>query len=633
MLARKRLQTFLYSAAGLALFAAILVAANYAVSKTNLRIDCSAERLNTLSPGTVSVLKGLKAPVSLRFYYSRDLVQMPVSVKNYAARIEAMLKEYRRISGGKLTLEVLNPTPDSDAEDSASLNGVTGESLPGGDSAYLGLAISSLDQSFSIPFFSPEREDFLEYDLTSAISRVARDGKPVLGLVSSLPVAGRQAPMMMMGPQQGGQPPWLFYSELKKDYELRDLGLDFESVPGEVKALFIVHPKGLSERALFAIDQFLLRGGRLVAFMDPFSVVDAKTSGAGANMYSPPNASSTLGKLLDAWGVKFDTESVAVDGRLGTKLRAQDGVQRDPSWLSLSDAQFDAKDPGVGQLNSLLMVIAGSFGGQAAEGLKRTVLVKTTDDSGSVNKFVAQMGGDAVQREFKSDKQERALAIRLEGKFKTAFPDGAPAPKDAKKDEPKKDSAPALKDAAKEGVAVLIADVDMLYDAFCARTENVYGSKFSVPLNDNIALTGNLAGLLSGDDALVGLRSRGVVKRPFAVVDRMEAEAERRYSDQIKVLELNLSEAQRKIDELRQQKGDVSAQKFIMAPEVKETIEKFRRQEADTRAQLKALRKNLRKDIDTLEMEIKWANMALMPALVAFAGVGVGLLRRWRAKS
>lgn len=628
----KRIQRFLLSAAGLALVALILVAANYAAFKANFRIDCSKERLNTLSSGTESVLKGLKAPVTLKFYYSSDLAQMPAPVKNYATRIEALLKEYKRISNGKVVVEELNPKPDSDAEESASANGVEGQSLPGGDLAYLGLAISSLDQNFSIPFFSPDREDLLEYDITSAISRVTRDGKPVIGLISSLPVSGKQSPMVMMGGPKQQEPPWLFYSELKKDYSIRDLGADFDAIPDEVKTLLIIHPKNLSDKALFAIDQFVLGGGRVMAFMDPLSVIDAKSSMAGGNMnmFAPPNASSTLGRLLDAWGVKFDTEKVVADSRLATKLRGNDGdVMRDSSWLSITDRQLDRKDPCVAQLNSMLFVIGGSFGGEVPEGLKRSVLIKSSDDSCEVNKFVAQMGGDAIMREFKSDKTEKALAIRLEGKFKTAFPDGAPDAAKDKKD--KKDSS--LKAGAKDGLVVLVADVDMLYDAFAARVENMMGQRYAVPLNDNFAFLQNVAGLLSGDDALIGLRSRGVKRRPFEVVDRMMAEAEKSYRERIKTLEQELGETQRKIGELRQQKGEMSSQKFIMSPEVKASIEKFKRQEADTKTQLKEIRKSLRSDIDSLEMKIKWANMALMPAIVAIIGIAVGVIRKWRAKS
>jgi ABC-type uncharacterized transport system involved in gliding motility auxiliary subunit len=631
----KRLQGFLLSAAGLVLLALILVAANFAASEANVRLDCSQDRLNTLSNGTVKMLKGLKAPVTVKFYYSASQAQMPVPLKNYAARVEGLLKEYKRVAGGKLILEALDPKPDSDAEESAAANGVEGQSLPNGDSAYLGLAINCLDQSFAIPFLSPERENFLEYDLSSAISRVSRDGKPVLGLISSLPVSGKQAPMVMMGGPRQQEPPWLFYTELKKDYEIRDLGPVFSEIPDEIKTLLVIHPKNLSDSQLYALDQFVLRGGRLVAFVDPLSVVDAK-SAAGGNMFSMPSTSSTLGdKLLGAWGVKFDAEKAVADLKLATKLRGGGGeVQRDASWLSIAAAQLDKKDPATAQLDSLLMVVAGAFSCETPEGLKKSVLISSSDDSCMVSKFVAQMGGDAIAREFKSDKTVKSLAIRLDGKFKSAFPDGDPsAVKDAKKDAKKPEESKGLKASSKDGSVILVGDVDMLYDAFNSRVQNLFGQSYAVPLNDNVSLLLNAIGALSGDDVLLDLRSRGVKKRPFEVVDAMLANAEKSYRERIKSLETELADAQRSISELRKSKGDVSSQKFIMSPEVKASIEKFRKQELETRAQLKEIRKSLRSEIDSLEMKIKWANMALMPALVALVGIAIGVIRKWRAKA
>jgi ABC-type uncharacterized transport system involved in gliding motility auxiliary subunit len=559
---------------------------------------------------------------------------MPVPLKNYAARVEGLLKEYKRVAGGKLILEALDPKPDSDAEESAAANGVEGQSLPNGDSAYLGLAINCLDQSFAIPFLSPERENFLEYDLSSAISRVSRDGKPVLGLISSLPVSGKQAPMVMMGGPRQQEPPWLFYTELKKDYEIRDLGPVFSEIPDEIKTLLVIHPKNLSDSQLYALDQFVLRAG-------PRRLRRPPLRGRRQERRRRQHVLDAL-DLLDPrrqaarrLGVKFDAEKAVADLKLATKLRGGGGeVQRDASWLSIAAAQLDKKDPATAQLDSLLMVVAGAFSCETPEGLKKSVLISSSDDSCMVSKFVAQMGGDAIAREFKSDKTVKSLAIRLDGKFKSAFPDGDPsAVKDAKKDAKKPEESKGLKASSKDGSVILVGDVDMLYDAFNSRVQNLFGQSYAVPLNDNVSLLLNAIGALSGDDVLLDLRSRGVKKRPFEVVDAMLANAEKSYRERIKSLETELADAQRSISELRKSKGDVSSQKFIMSPEVKASIEKFRKQELETRAQLKEIRKSLRSEIDSLEMKIKWANMALMPALVALVGIAIGVIRKWRAKA
>lgn len=638
---QKRVGVFLYSTAGVVAMAALLIAGNVIFSGVNVRMDFTAERLYTLTPGTRAILQKMDAPITLRFYYTRDSVQMPMVYKTFAARVADVLQEYRKLANGKITVQVLNPTPDSDAEDAANLDGVRGEVLPTGETVYLGVAVSCVDQVSVLPFLTPERENLLEYDLTRAVYRVLHPDKPVVGVMSSLPVMGQMNPMLAaMAPQNRQESPWLVITEMKRDFELRDVSPEIDTVPADIPVLVVVHPKKLAPRTLFALDQFVLRGGRLLAFLDPLSLIDSKMNAAGGVTVSPPEP-STLGPLLDTWGVKFDVDKIVADKLLLTQAPGADGtLQRQPTWLSLTKEELDSGDPATAQLDSVLMVLAGDFTGDAAAGLKKSVLLTSSDDSERIEKFMAQMGGETLLRDFKSDKRKKALAIRLAGTFKTAFPAGAPAAddktaggagagaNDVKKTAP---AQPVLKESAKPGSVVLVGDADMLYDSLCVKiVRDSFGQPYVEPRNDNLSLVQNLVEQLSGDENLISIRSRGVPTRPFLVVARMQAEAERRYQDEIRGLEDRLSAAKRRINELQRQKS--KDQKFILSPEQQREVERIRQQQADTNRQLKQVRKELRRDIDTLEAKIKWANIALMPALVGIAGIVAALVRKRRMK-
>ncbi len=626
-----------YSTVGVLGMGILLIAVNIVVRTGAGRVDFSERQINSLSAGTKAILKQMPTPVTIRFYYTRDSALMPVFLKTYATRVEDLLREYRYSGGGKVKLDILDPAPDSDAEDSANLDGVTGQPLSNGEAVYLGLAVSCLKQTVVLPFLSPDREALLEYDITRAIYRAQTTEKPAIGLLSSLPVFG--TPPMFM--QMGGQPqePWMFVTELKRDFDVQTIAPNTDTIPPSLKMLIVVHPKQLSDKTLFALDQYLLGGGKLLAFVDPMSVVDARSNPAGGMQPTPPGA-STLGKLLDAWGVQFDTEKVVADLLTMTQIRGQDGnPERQPAWLSLTPDDMDKSDPTTAQLDGVLMVLAGSFNVKPAAALRKTTLMSSSEDSQGVEKFLAQMGGEAMLKDFKADHARKDLAVRLTGTFKSAFPAGKPQD-EAKPDDPeaKKDAKaetqpaePARKQSAKPGAVVLVGDVDMLYDAFCVRTQSVFGQKVVMPLNDNLSFVQNLVDYLSGDENLISLRSRGVSSRPFVVVARMQAEAEKQYQDKIREIEEELSNAQRKLMDLEREKS--KDQRTILSAAQKQEIAEFQKKVAAKKQELKSVRRQLRHDIDVLETQVKWANIALMPILVGITGIAAAIIRKRRAKA
>ena len=653
MESRKRLvEAYLYSAVGVALMAALLIAVNIISGAANARIDMTEENLYTLTKGTKAILKKMDTPVTIRFYASRDATQMPIFLKNYARRVEDLLKEYKVASGGQIVVRKYDPQPDSDAEDSANLDGVHGQGVATGEKIYLGLAVSCLDQTVAVPFLSPEREALLEYDITRAIYRILNPEKPVLGIMSSLPVMGRQMPPMMMQqmPNQQNQPPWQVVTELKRDFDVREVQTSVEEIDDDIDILMLVHAKDLSEKTLFAIDQFVLGGGKLLAFLDAMSMIESRSN--PMPQMQMPQGSSSLGRLLDTWDIEYETEKVLADMVYMTRVQGRGGApEAMPTVLSLTKDAFLGDDPVTSQLDSLLFGFAGVLSGDAADGITKEVLVTSSEQTQLVEKFMAQMPGNHLLKDFKSEERKQDLAIRLTGTFPTAFPEGKPGDddddgddedkdddaedgeKDEEGEEEKKDEdAPAppthLTESSTPGVVIVVADSDMLYDHFCIRKQNFFGQEIVTLLNDNLNFVQNMVEQLSGDSNLISIRCRGASQRPFQVVRRMQAEAERRWQDKVKALEDDLSETQRKIGELEREKTE--GQKLILSDKQKAAITKFKRKQAETRKELKQTRKKLRREIDSLQTRLKWANIALMPLLVSVSGILLSVLKRRR---
>lgn len=632
----KGLETWLYSSLGVAAVFVLIIVINALAGRAKTRIDLTEERAYTLSPGTRAILAKLDTPVQIRFYCTRGDNRMPVMLKTYAQRVEDLLGEYRQASKGLVEIQKLDPVPDSDAEDSAKLDGVEGQPRLDGEPIYLGLSVSMLDQKEALPFLTPERERLLEYDLSRAISRVATADKPVVGVMSPLPFAGRQMNPMMMQMGQRGQPAWVLYSELGRDFTTKTVDMNADKIPDDVKVLVLIHPKGISDAAQYAIDQFILRGGKLIAFLDPQSVLDP-TAGGPMGMGMGGGASSNLPALLKAWGLNFNSGQVVAD--LDYVGRTRQG--RQPAVLALTENAVNTDDVITANADNLFLVFAGAFTGTPVEGLKQTVLLKSSPNSQLVDPMTAQMEGEKVIRDFVRSGTAYPLAVRLTGKFKTAFPDGKPKaaeppPAPDAKPEDKKPDAPAeagLKESKEESAVVLIGDADFIQDQIAVQEAmSPFGGaqRIVMPANGNLAFAQGAIEQLSGDNNLITVRSRASRERQFTVVNELQAKAESAYQNKIKELETSLTDAQTKLNELQRAKADQGGQKFILSPEQQAEIANFRKKESEVKQQLKQERKKLRADIDSLENRIKWLNIALMPAVVAVAGIGLAVVRHKR---
>ena len=624
---KKSLETILYSTAGIGLMLVILIAVNVIFGVAPVRVDLTQEKSYTLSAGTRAVLKKLDTPVKVRFYCTQSETATPETVylKSYARKVEDLLQEYKQVAGKNLVIEKFDPQPDSDAEDSARLDGLEPQELSGSDRYYLGLAVGIADERVALPFLDPSREKMLEYDLTRAIARAFTPEKPVVGVMSPLPVFGEPANPMMaqMGQRGGGAQAWTLIEQLKQDFNLRRIEMTAGKIDDDVKVLVVIHPKEISDQAQFALDQVVLRGGKLIAFLDAQCALDSRQQ--NPMMGGGGGGTSSLDKLLKVWGLSFDTSKVVADLNFKMQLRGRTGQPAEaPAWLGLTAEGVNRDDIATSQIDNIWLPMAGAFTGTPAAGLKETVLLHSTKNAQLVDGFLAGMNGESILNSFKAAGVEYKLAVRLTGKFKTAFPEGEPKDPAVTNAVAKADS---LKESKAETSVVLVGDVDFLADEFSLRRIDSPFGQMVTPMNANLSLAQNLVEQMAGDSNLIGVRSRATLTRPFTLVKKMEAEAQAR--GQAKVLELqqSLSETQQRLSELQAQRKDKD-QRFILSAEQKAELENFRKKQAEVSKELKQAQKDLRKEVVSLEARLKWLNILAMPFGVTLAGVGIALIKR-----
>ena len=610
--------------AGVILMLAIIVLLNMVASGFRIRHDFTAERLYTLSEGSRSLLGQLPRTVTLKFYFSRSNPEVPIGLKRFADRVQDLLKEYEMHAHGDLVVETYDPRPDTEEQDWAERYGLQARSLSVGDirpGFYMGLVAVSGRKQAAIPFISPRDEPRLEYLVTRLIAEVITDEKPTVGILSTLPVLSPSGPF-----NRSGDTSWIFARELSKSYKLQTVSTNAEEIPPQVDLLLVIHPKRLPSRTWFAVDQYLLRGGRVMIFADPLCVTEeAGSTGPGMAGSSDPN------RLTRNWGIKMTSRLVAADVAAASTVSFSSGEMEElPTWLTLRRNHLNREDITTSGLEMLMMPFAAVFEGDPVEGLTVTPLVQTSPDAALITSFQARMPGP---EKFTGARHigTKALALRIAGKFKTAFPDGPPdredkqnKEKESKDNTEEKSSASWLKESVTNSAVVLVGDVDMLSDRYLAREINILGFRFFEPMNDNLNFVLNTVEQLAGNPALIGLRSRGRFERPFDRVLALQKKAREKWHEEERELLAKLRRTQQRLRELERAKSE--NQRYIITPEQKREIEKFRREKFETMQKLKQVRRNLRRDIERLGMEVKAINLAAAPALV----IVYGLLRAWR---
>ncbi|HEY5899010.1 MAG TPA: GldG family protein, partial [Burkholderiales bacterium] len=435
----KTYEHVLYSAIGLVALALILVAFNYLVTRVPAKVDLTDGRIYTLSEGTKRILRNLQSPVKVKLYISQGEA-VPVPLRSFAQRVEDLVREFKATAGSNLVIERYNPRPDSEEEDAAQLDGIEPQQLNTGEQFYLGIAVNQLDRKQTLSAINPARERLLEYDLIRAIARTSTSERPKVGLMAGLPVLGEK-----FNPYtRQSSEPWVLANELKREFDVKELPLSAKEIDKDVNVLLLIHPRDMSPEQEYALDQFVLRGGKLIAFVDPYAYFDQMPTMPGV---PPMPSSSSLPTLFKAWGVSFDPGKVISDVVFGSG-----GAARfTPTVLSLNRTAFSRDDVVTGSIETLLYAFGGAFEVKPPEGLKATDLVRSSANSMLVDNANATKSGDESTRAFKPSGKSLPLAVRLTGKFKTAFPEGL-----KEKDKPVA-GTPALREGGNENSVILVA--------------------------------------------------------------------------------------------------------------------------------------------------------------------------------
>ena len=634
------------TAAALVLGGVLFLATNI-ISNNALRgmqLDLTEGKLFTLSDATADVLAKVDEPITVRLYFSRILGEQSPTHGTYFERVRELLEQYVNLSGGHIRLQVLNPEPFSNEEDSAVAFGLSGVPVNSqGDLGYFGLAATnSTDDRETVAFFSPERETFLEYDLTKLVQALATPKKKVVGVMSTLMVNGGYIP------GRGQRPRWAAIQQANEFFQVQPVNADATEIDESIGILLIVHPKGLKAETLYAIDQFVIKGGKAIVFVDPNAEVDGPGKGMKAS------GKSEFTQTLKSWGVELRKDKIVgdletarrVNVRTGNQLAVADYV----AWLALRPGNFDRGNVILGDLQLLNLATAGIIDPVKGAGTTVTPLIKTGMRSMEIDAAKVSTRADVVGlfRDFKPSGQPFTLAAKITGMAKSAFPDGPPVPRQTnqkKVDEEALARFEAWKKThvaeSKNGIQVIVvADVDMLHEQLWAERQDMMGTPLVVPFANNADFLVNALENLAGGASLGGLRGRSISNRPFDLVRDIRQEAEQRYRKKEQELQKKLEDVRAKLNKLirreaqsQQQARGQRASAVILKPEEKKAIEKFRSEMITIRHDLRGVQHDLRKDIDNLDATLKFFNIVAIPLLLGFGILIFTVGRRLRRRA
>lgn len=614
-------------AAALVLLSSLLI--TFIASRIPLQWDVTSEGFYSLSKGSKSLVKSIEEPIQIDYYFSKSAEGLPSFYKNFGERVAVFLRQYERTAKGMIQLRIIDPKPDTKEEEAAIRAGVLKSPLPNGASFFMGLVATQADQEESIEIINVQRESFLEYDISQLISKVQRLDKPSLGIVTSLVIS---EPETQRNPMMRGQPmtrDWAFLAQLRERFEVTMIPTTSESIEPEVDLLMVIHPQNLPDRLQYAIDQHVVSGRPLIMALDPSSVTQKQTQNPQAMMMGLTPTSSSLPSLLKEWGITF--EDTKVVGDLEYAARVSSGMGQavlHPIWMQNRNLNRDL--PVVAPLGEVLLVEPGSFSFAEKDGLTFASLIETSPQSAALpsdtlrfaqpqeilNMIRTQLGA--------FDGKPLTLAGMVSGKFTSAFPDGRPAAKtDESEDETNTSEAnPAEEIPHKqegESVVILIGDTDFLNDGYSVERMNFFGSEMLRPINDNLSLILNLAEFATGNQDLLSLRGRGSTTRPFTRVQAIELQAQAKYQDSLEAINQQLQDVQNQLRELQSQQNRDGM--LVATPEVQQAIRKFQEQEASAIASRRDIRKKLREDIEALDRNLVFFNMALIPFFISILGI------------
>lgn len=615
-----QLQRKLSSGGTLILLALVFVASILLVNQMfrGWRIDLTANNQYTLSAGTLEIIDSIDEPINLQFYFSDEASRDLPPLRTYANRVQEMLEEMSAHAGGTLRLNVIDPKPFSEDEDEAAASGV--QSVPvgaTGEKIFFGLVgNNSTTGRTVIPFFQLDKETFLEYDIAKLIQSLVMDSKPVIGLVSSLPVNGGFDPTT----RQMGEP-WAVIGGMRDLFEVRPLGIELSTIDSTIDVLMVIHPKGLSDDTAYAIDQFVMRGGRLIVMVDPQASIDQSQtdpSNPSADMFA--DKSSDLPKLFAGWGIDYNPSRVVADRRvaLQVSINPQQAPVRHPLILGLKREQMNQEDIVSAELETINVDQGGHFKLKEGSELTLQPLLQSSNDAMLMDAEQVRFVPDPAElmNGFAPTGESYVLAGRVSGIVKSAFPE--------------KSGEGHLAESADEVQMLLFADVDMASNRLWVQVQNFFGQQVQNAFANNGDLLINAVDNLAGTSSLISIRGRGTSARPFTVVEEMKRDADDQFRAKQQLLQEELQETERNLGELQSAKGADSA--MILSDAQQSELLNFQQRRGEIRKELRAVQRSLDAGIERLGTRLKVLNVALVPLLVIIAGVYYASVRRKRRR-
>ncbi|GAA0856093.1 GldG family protein [Aliiglaciecola litoralis] len=596
------------------LFFALTVLNNQLLSP--LRLDLTENQVYSLSKGSKEIVANIDEPINLYFFFSDKSSKGMTTLRNYASRVESMLQEYANAAPGKIKLNVIDPVAFSEAEDQANQFGLTAATVGNlGDAIYLGLAATNaLDDQEVIAFFDPQQEKFLEYEISKLLHKLSSPQAVKVTVVSDLPLSGGQNPM-----SGRFDPAWSFLTQLQQLYDVEQIGNSAQSLPEGSEVVMLIHPTEVSEELMFAIDQYALKGGKLLVFVDPNSESDPMAMMAGMGAMGP--SSSNLPSLFKAWGVNFDATQTLLDAELGLDIRTSDGgVARHFGFIGIESAQLNRSDVTTASLEVINGASFGVFSKNPSSSVRWETLMSSSNNTAliPVGTYAANREPQALSREFENANQQHVLAVRLTGKAKSAFDEAL----DTSQQQDFIASTEQLN-------VILVGDTDMLADRFWVQQANFFGQTMLTPFANNGDFVTNAVENLAGSNALISIRSRGTFARPFTTVDALTVEAERKFREQEQLLQQQLDETEQQLAQLQQQEAEGAA--LVLSPAQQQAIDDFVAKRVEIRKALREVRHQLDKDIEELGNWLKFINIAVTPFILMLVLMLLSRLFRTRS--
>ena len=588
---------------------------------SSARIDLTENKLYTLTLGTRDLIAEIDEPIKFRFFFSQRASEDLTALRAYARRVQELLEEYQALAGGSINLEIIDPEPFSEEEDLAAQFGL--QSVPvnnAGDELYFGLVgTNSVDDQLIISFFQPDKEEFLEYDISRIIHQLNSSRKPKVGLLSSLKIQGDIDTSTFQT-----TPAWVVIDQLTQQYEVVDVAMDATELPRDMQLLVIVHPKSLSDPTLFAIDQFAMAGGRVLLFVDPLAEMERRPPGE-----MPAEPASNF-SLLSNWGMQLRADTVLADSVAALNVGGSNGQPvRHLGILGLSAENFNSDDVSLASLESINVTTSGILDMVGRPESRIDILIQSSENAMPMasTEFQSLTDPEQLLKTFVPTGERYTIAARISGKAVTAYPEGVdfetvpgadPEVEVEGQGQVESTRDTQLHQAVLTGTdklnVIVVADTDILTDRLWVQVQNFFGQAIASPWANNGDFVLNSVDNLLGGSELISIRSRGRFSRPFTVVESLRLAAQSKYQKSADTLQRELEETEAELNEVESSQSDQNL--LALSPEQEQAITQFQDEKLRIRKQLRDVRHQLDKDIEGLGATLKLINIIVLPLLL-----------------